>query len=171
MFCGGLQVPPGPSSQGPTLGSQGPPGGPSWLLKPICPLSICAWKQENKINDQNKRLFPWASVPAASVGPWEAESYPCWGPACSHLLQMNELFIINKENGKKRKERMFYKTASENFLCISRVFDMMSIARCVCWIWYSDIIVVLIKYYFIFIFAVGSRRHGLPATRSDDNHS
>ena len=67
MFCGGLQMPPGPSSQGPTLGSHGPPGGPSWLLKPIC-----AWKQENKINDQNRRLFPWAATccKCGSMGCW-----------------------------------------------------------------------------------------------------
>ena len=41
-------------------------------------------------------------LPAASVGPWDVDSYPCWGPACSHLLQINELFNINKENGKEK---------------------------------------------------------------------
>ena len=60
-------------------------------------------------------------LPAASVGPWDVDSYPCWGPACAHRLQINELFNINKENGKD--ERMFHWTASEDFSVQFLVFD------------------------------------------------
>ena len=115
-------MPPGPSSQGPTLGSQGPPGGPSWLLKPICPLSICAWKQEKKINDQNKDCS-LGLLPAASGDPWDVDSYPCWGPACSHLLQINELFNINKENGKDERRKNVPLDCIRKFSVQFLVFD------------------------------------------------
>ena len=71
-------------------------------------------------------------LPAASVGPWDVDSYPCWGPACSHRLQMNELFIINKENGKEEKKECSAGLHQKIFCASTESFDMMSIARCMC---------------------------------------
>ena len=85
-------------------------------------------------------------LPAASVGPWDVDSCPCWGPACSHRLQMNELFIINKENGKEEKKECSAGLHQKIFVHLQSLLIWWVLRDvCVCWIWYSDIIVVLIK--------------------------
>ena len=62
-------------------------------------------------------------LPAASVGPWDVDSYPCWGPACAHRLQINELFNINKENGKDERRKNVPLDCIRKFSVQFLVFD------------------------------------------------